>query len=69
MSRIKFLITNILLLVQIYLGLQMKNISSLITKTKNSKIIEDETFEDIQNKLNSQLKRQISKEKILKLNL
>jgi hypothetical protein len=37
----------------------------MISKPK----LNEDTFEEIQNKLNSQLRRQISKEKILRLNL
>ena len=45
--------------------LELRNISSLISKPQ----LADDTFEEIQSKLNSQLRRQISKEKILRLNL
>ena len=45
--------------------LELRNISSMISKPQ----LADNTFEEIQSKLNSQLRRQISKEKILRLNL
>ena len=54
-----------ILLLCISSKLQLRNISSLLSKQQTK----DNTFEEIQSKLNSQLRRQISKEKIIKLNL